>query len=273
LCETSWSFPFNLVGCFSELKTPTGGDLFPAGSNGNKLGLNGVFKGVGEMSDRQDPVGDQEVVELAALADGSLAPDRRAALEARVAADPELAARLAEQQRVLALMENAVAGVEAPMSLREGIERQRLARPKPRRRRLALALPVPAAAVVLLIAALGVFSSGPAAEAFQVGLVSPVGATAGKATLTKTTSGWRIELRASGLPRLDNGRFYEAWLRNRAGVLVPVGTFNEGKKVTLWAGVSPVDFPLMTVTRERDDGNQASSGLKVLAGTIDTRSR
>ena len=49
-------------------------------------------------------------------------------------------------------------------------------------------------------------------------------------------SGWRIELDATGLPRLDNGRFYQAWLRNAAGVLVPIGTFNEGQNVTLWAG-------------------------------------
>jgi hypothetical protein len=92
----------------------------------------------------------------------------------------------------------------------------------------------------------------------------------GNATLTKTTSGWRIELDATGLPRLDGGRFYEAWLRDAAGVLVPIGTFNEGRKVTLWAGVSPKDFTMLTVTREQADGDQASSGEKVLVGTVDT---
>jgi len=86
--------------------------------------------------------------------------------------------------------------------------------------------------------------------------------------LTKTTSGWRIELDATGLPRLDNGRFYEAWLKNPAGVLVPLGTFNEGRKVTLWAGVSPETFTALSVTREQADGNQASSGLKVLVAKI-----
>jgi hypothetical protein len=40
--------------------------------------------------------------------------------------------------------------------------------------------------------------------------------------------------------------------------------------VTLWAGVSPVDFSSLTVTRERADGDQASSGDRVLVGTIDT---
>ena len=92
------------------------------------------------------------------------------------------------------------------------------------------------------------------------------------ATLTKTASGWQIELDASGLPRLDDGRFYEAWLKNGAGVLVPIGTFNEGHEVTLWAGVSPKEFTTLTVTRERADGDQTSSGEKVLVGTVDTTS-
>jgi Anti-sigma-K factor rskA, C-terminal len=93
----------------------------------------------------------------------------------------------------------------------------------------------------------------------------------GHATLTKTSSGWRIELDATGLPRLERGRFYEAWLRNRAGVLVPIGIFTDGRHVTLWAGVSPKDFKTLTVTREQADGDQASSGKKVLVGAVDTR--
>ena len=34
-------------------------------------------------------------------------------------------------------------------------------------------------------------------------------------------------------------QFYEAWLKDADGVLVPIGTFNEGVDVVLWAGVSP----------------------------------
>jgi hypothetical protein len=49
-------------------------------------------------------------------------------------------------------------------------------------------------------------------------------------------------------------------------VLVPAGTFNEARNVTLWAGVSPKDFGTLTITRERADGAQASSGEKVLVG-------
>ena len=92
----------------------------------------------------------------------------------------------------------------------------------------------------------------------------------GEATLTKTDSGWEIELDATGLPRLEAGRFYQAWLRNADGVLVPIGTFNEGQDVTLWAGVSPKEFTTLTVTREQADGVQDSSGERVLVGTVDT---
>jgi len=58
---------------------------------------------------RADEEGDREIAELAALADGSLAPERRAALEAQVAASSELAARLAEQERAVSLTRSAAA--------------------------------------------------------------------------------------------------------------------------------------------------------------------
>ena len=90
----------------------------------------------------------------------------------------------------------------------------------------------------------------------------------GQASLTRTSSGWRIHLDATGLPRLAGDRFYEAWLRGSDGVLVPIGTFNEGSDVTLWAGVSPASYKVLTVTRERADGNEASSGQKVLVGSV-----
>ena len=50
---------------------------------------------------------------------------------------------------------------------------------------------------------------------------------------------------------------------------MPIGTFNEGRDVTLWAGVSPEDFTTLTVTRELADGDQASSGETVLIGEVD----
>ncbi len=213
----------------------------------------------------------QEVAELAALADGSVAPERRAALEAQVAASPALADRLAEQERAVALLQGAGDEVEAPAGLRARLEAQRSPRTVRAPRRLALA-GVGVAAVAAIAIGVAVTGSGSHGTRFQAAL----GPTAlapgarGDATLTKTSSGWRIHLHATGLPRLAGGRFYEAWLRSPAGVLVPVGTFNEGRDVTLWAGVPPSSFKVLTVTRERADGNQASSGEKVLVGPVRT---
>jgi Anti-sigma-K factor rskA len=85
-------------------------------------------------------------------------------------------------------------------------------------------------------------------------------------TLTQTTSGWQIVLHGRGLPRLDNGYYYEAWLKNPAGILVPIGTFNQPQDVTLWAGVPPTQYPAITITRQRADGNPKSSGQRVLVG-------
>jgi hypothetical protein len=210
-----------------------------------------------------------EVAELAALADGSLASDRRAALEARVAASPALADRLSEQQRAVALTRSAAAEVEAPAGLRRRVGEERAAPRGRAPRRLAVVGVAAAGAAVAVVIGVAV-TSGSSGTRFHAAL----GATAlapgarGDATLTKTSSGWRIHLDATGLPRLADGRFYEAWLRGPAGVLVPIGTFNEGRTVTLWSGVPPTSFTVLTVTREQADGDQASSGEKVLVGKV-----
>jgi len=209
------------------------------------------------------------VAELAALADGSVSPERQASLEAAVEASPALADRLAEQERAVALLRGAGDEVEAPAGLRARLEAQRSPRTSRTPRRLALA---GAAAAVVVAAAIGVTvaSLGSHGTRFQAALApTPLAPQAiGEASLTKTPSGWRIHLHATGLPRLVGDRYYEAWLKNSAGVLVPIGTFNDGRNVTLWAGVSPVSFTVLTVTREQTDGNQASSGEKVLVGPV-----
>jgi hypothetical protein len=211
-------------------------------------------------------------VQRPALSDGSLAPERRAELEARVAASSELAALLAEQERAVSFARSAAAEVDAPETLRARIPTGERARHGPARHRLVLIGAATATAVLAVGIGLAVFNSGSSATRFQAALAPTelVPGANGEATLTKTSSGWRIELDATGLPRLDRGRFYEAWLRNAAGVLVPIGTFNDGRNVRLWAGVSPKAFRTLTVTREQADGDQASSGEKVLVGTVRT---
>jgi hypothetical protein len=134
---------------------------------------------------------------------------------------------------------------------------------------LSLSLPVAAAAAVAIVL---VTSSGTTTPALQFAMVVQGTALApdahGSATLTKTTSGWRIQLSATGLPRRDGKDFYQAWLKNAAGILVPVGTFNDARKVTLWSGVPVTKFRSLTVTQQVANGDPKSSGRKVLTGTI-----
>jgi hypothetical protein len=138
-----------------------------------------------------------------------------------------------------------------------------------KRRRLVLALVGIAAAVLLAVGVtVGVYVNRDQPVEFAASLsgteLSPD--ASGDVTLTKTPSGWDIRLHATGLPRREDGEFYQAWLKNDAGLLVPIGSFNDGRDVTLWSGVGPADFPTLTITQEVADGDQASSGLVVLMG-------
>jgi anti-sigma factor RsiW len=112
------------------------------------------------MTDAAARLTEQEMADLAALADGTLPVERRAAVEAWVSASPELK-ELLDRQRRSVTATHALAEEPAPESLREAVEsRQR--GPDTRRRwspRLALAGAVAVAAVV--VAAL--LSGGPAA--------------------------------------------------------------------------------------------------------------
>jgi len=48
-------------------------------------------------------------------------------------------------------------------------------------------------------------------------------------------------------PALRSGEYYQAWLKNSAGALVPIETFSSSDgRVTLWSVVSPKDVPTIT---------------------------
>ena len=136
----------------------------------------------------------------------------------------------------------------------------------------ARALGAVAAAAAILVAAVVVVPDDGGPSETLAAVLDPtelVPDTHGQATFTRTDSGWRIELDATGLPRLDDGRFYQAWLKGDDDVLVAIGSFNEGEDVVLWAGVSPVDYPTMTITEETTDGDPSSSGRRVLVGPVE----
>lgn len=107
------------------------------------------------------------------------------------------------------------------------------------------------------------------AELVSTGLIPDVG---GVVDVTAFDSGLRIDLVAPGLPRRDNGTYYEGWVRTADGNLVPVGTFHDGDEVTLWAGVELDRVELFTITLETvaapDDPAHASSGEVVLRTEI-----
>ena len=138
------------------------------------------------------------------------------------------------------------------------------------RRRLVTSLIGVAAAIVLISGAVLVARQSTSADFRAQLTASGVAPTArGSAAISKTSAGFRIVLDARGLPELGNAEYYQAWLKNPAGTLVPIGTFSSSdSRVTMWSGVSPKQFRTITVTIESADNNQSSSGRRVLTGEV-----
>ena len=142
--------------------------------------------------------------------------------------------------------------------------------PTRRRRRVLASALVAAAVIATLVATVLVTRGGtnPNYEAQLRATGSAPGAHA-SADITRNEAGFRITLDATGLPALRAGEYYQAWLKNAPGTLVPIGTFSSSDgRVTFWSGVSPKDFPTLTVTIEAPDNDQTSSGRRVLVGEV-----
>ncbi len=150
-----------------------------------------------------------------------------------------------------------------------------VARRAARRPRRGVLIPASGAAAMIAIAivvATVVLTRGGTSPDYEARLTatgSAPGAAHASADITRDDAGFRIALDAEGLPALPAGEYYQAWLRNAAGTLVPIGTFSSSDgRVTLWSGVSPKDFPTITVTTETTDNDQTSSGRRVLVGEV-----
>jgi hypothetical protein len=225
------------------------------------------------------PGDDERIAYLAGEDGASLPADEVAALDALRA---ELGAAATWDEPPSALEDQVVAAVSRAAAEQRGRGPapappaspplwSRLRARLPRRPALALSLPVAALAAAAVVVVLITSSSGsnpPLQFAMVVQGTALAPRAHGSATLTKTLSGWRIQLSATGLPRREGSEFYEAWLKNAAGVLVPIGTFNDARKVTLWSGVPVTKFRSLTVTQQEANGNPKSTGRKVLIGTI-----
>jgi anti-sigma factor RsiW len=116
------------------------------------------------MSDVTARLSTKEMAELCALADGTLAAERRAEVEARVAASPELQ-ELLERQRRAVLAAQTLAAEEVPESLQAAVEARGRAvgSRRARSRRLVPRLALAAAAVTAAVVAAVVLTGGPGA--------------------------------------------------------------------------------------------------------------
>ena len=110
-----------------------------------------------------------------------------------------------------------------------------------------------AAASVAVVAGAVVASGGGGSSAdFSSRLTATALAPSARAdvAITKNAAGFRVELDAHG-------------------GLVAIGTFSSSDgTVVLWSGVSPTEYRGITVTIEPDDDKPASSGRRVLEGTL-----
>ncbi len=105
-----------------------------------------------------------ELADLSALADGTIDPARRANVEARIAASPELSALYERERRVVDALHQVRATERAPARLRAKIEASRPTRATAARRRFAYAgAGVAALAAVVLALVLALPSGTPGA--------------------------------------------------------------------------------------------------------------
>lgn len=217
---------------------------------------------------------DDRISYLAGDAAESLNADERAQLDELRDTLREPATWLEPEPALEARIVDAIAQQAGGKPVKQSRRRRPAVLPRLNFRRPAFAFGTIAATVaaVASVIVIATESATPAPEQFAMvvaGTALAPGAH-GNATLTRTGSGWRIDLSATGLPHLAGGRYYQAWLKNPAGILVPVGTFNDAKHVTLWSGVPVTQFRTLTVTQQLAGGHPASSGKHVLAGTVRT---
>lgn len=138
-------------------------------------------------------------------------------------------------------------------------------RTRPRRRLRLAVLSAAAAAVVAIVVLLGVRSPSSRTIALH-----PVGRVSGAATLT--LAGDEAELRGSGMRPSGRHDYYEAWLGDRHGRMVPMGTFRVDRHghvdARMTIAVDLADYDSVDVSLEPDDGNPAHSATSVMRARL-----
>ena len=211
---------------------------------------------------------DERISYMAGESDSDVDPDERAALDELRAllADPALWVEPSPdlEDRIVSVIAGEAGAQAKVVSLADARQR--------RRGRLFSAAAAAVAAAAIVIVSLTVWRQD-GDDGVRIALqATPLAPSAsGAARVFAEDSGLRIELDATGLPRRDGGLYYQAWLRDAAGNLVPIGTFHDGDHVTLWAGVALADYPTLTITEEQADNDQGSSGRRILVGTVEAK--
>ena len=159
------------------------------------------------MSDIASHLSEPELAEIGALADGTLPVERRAAVEARVAASPELQELLRRQRRALAATQ-ALSGEPVPVSLQTAVEES--ARARRGRPRWRLARPAVAGALVAVIAVVAavVLTGGPASPSVAEAARFAAQAPAGPAPRPSGDDGTRLAVDVDGVVFPDLLRSY-----------------------------------------------------------------
>jgi anti-sigma-K factor RskA len=213
---------------------------------------------------------------------GALEPAERADFEEHLAGCERCQAEVAELRGLPALLEQATPPVEVPPWLRERTFAavERAAAHQRRRRRLRLALTAAAACLVLVVAFAGGYTLsqvGPFADRGRViafALAAPDGGAArATAKVRQVGDGLAITMEVSGLAPNPPGSVYECWYVGPGDSLerpnrVSAGTFTVGvdgrASLRLHSAADLQRYPAMGVTLERDRGNPARTGDKVL---------
>lgn len=153
------------------------------------------------------------------------------------------------------------------------IEAESTSRARTRRR---WAWPVGGGIAAAAALAIGVVAASPwqttAGDGLRVALAGTELAPHASATAVvhDTPAGVAIILDTEGLPPAPEGSYYQAWVKGPAG-LVAIGSFHMrgpgAVPIELWSGVDLDAYPEITVTLEPEDGDPASSGELVLAGS------
>ncbi len=175
------------------------------------------------------------------------------------------------ERLVLAGLEEAPAPVAPPVAAGPAADRSaaRVDRLADRRRSRVRRLIGAGTAAIALAAAVVIgfaVTSGPATTDIAMSGTRLAPTAHATAKIHSTGSGLAIVLDVRGLPPSAPGFFYQAWMKGPKG-LVTIGTFHMRSgpgTVDLWSAVNLSDYPTLTVTREPEDGNPASSGQVVL---------